>query len=246
MKNILLRFAAILFATLATRAANTVITPIPIPNSMETLPYDINDNGDVVGLFYSPGSIEENSAFVMRNGQVTTFKYPGAQYTEAHHIDNNGDIYGLFRTTPADPTYFLLRNNTYTEIDAATYNPVVNVSQDFSSTKFPAPTQPPSLAPMPMATSLADTCRITGANIAPSSILTANTSPWTTLRHLRHQQLRPDDRRKPARAPTRRHHHLRPRTLNDRSRLRRPPPARSLPPPSAKLLNLSFSNLADL
>ena len=98
-------------------------TAFEVPDaSIETLPYDINERGEIVGRFFD-GTSEQ--AFMRdRAGRFTTIRIPGARAAWASGINNRGQVVGIYsENTPnvKDPNAkqhgFLWEHGTVTRID---------------------------------------------------------------------------------------------------------------------------------
>ena len=65
------------------------------PDATFTSAYDINDRGDVVGLYYDSDS--QPHGYLRRNGRTTEIQRPGALWTLPAFISNDGTITGYYR-----------------------------------------------------------------------------------------------------------------------------------------------------
>jgi uncharacterized membrane protein len=93
------------------QASSFVYTTINVPGAFATLPFDVNNLGQIVGATtLSPNTLPEylSQSFVFSSGQYSVFTYPGTNYSEAHAINNLGIIVGEFRdeTRPLSENIF--------------------------------------------------------------------------------------------------------------------------------------------
>lgn len=83
--------------------AGSIFIPIDVPGASRTIASDINDGGQIVGMF---GNGSDSHGFVYQNGAFTTMDAPNllgdgfnrTVYTEASGINDRGTIVGAFQT----------------------------------------------------------------------------------------------------------------------------------------------------
>jgi probable HAF family extracellular repeat protein len=100
-----LTFAAILlFCPAISSAAGYDISPFPSNGNTTTLPWGINNRGDIVGYYYTTGIPSRNArAFLWSDGVFQDVAVPGSGRSFAYGINDRGDIAGLV-TAPEYPT----------------------------------------------------------------------------------------------------------------------------------------------
>jgi len=78
-----------------------IFTSFDFPNAVSTLALDINDDGQIVGLFSSDPTSSIARSFVLDDGTFTTFDVPfsGVVGTEVRGINNQGQIVGRYITS---------------------------------------------------------------------------------------------------------------------------------------------------
>ena len=101
MKRIVSIAAALLlcagiFSLPITRAQNPHFTTIDFPGAALTIANDVNENGDIVGIYRTPTSASPVRGFLLRDGVFATIHKPGAAATFAFGINNAGDIVGQY------------------------------------------------------------------------------------------------------------------------------------------------------
>jgi hypothetical protein len=93
----------------------TNYTPVYVPGSLETHAVSINDQGEVTGNYYEPGS--PFLGFVYSNGNYTTIDVPGSEQTTTVSINNSNEVAGWYVTNTSFAHGFTYDNGTYTTID---------------------------------------------------------------------------------------------------------------------------------
>jgi parallel beta-helix repeat protein len=88
---------------------------INYPGSKGTLPYAMNDAGDVVGHYKDERLLWHG--FLLRAGKFTTVDYPGAAQTALYGINANGEIAGVLTDTSNKQHGFLLSGGKFKTID---------------------------------------------------------------------------------------------------------------------------------
>jgi probable HAF family extracellular repeat protein len=102
-------------------------TIIDVPGAQTTVIYDINDQGQMVGIYIDAGAIPEPNglyprgsqhAFVWDNGVVTVVDPPTTVYApNAHGINNRGQIVGVYVDADLEQHGYLLDHGTYSPIE---------------------------------------------------------------------------------------------------------------------------------
>jgi uncharacterized membrane protein len=85
---------------------NGIFTSFDFPDAVETLAFDINDSGQIVGVFSSDPTSSIARSFVLDDGAFTTFDvpFPGVLFTQVRGINNQGQIVGRYvENNPDDP-----------------------------------------------------------------------------------------------------------------------------------------------
>jgi probable HAF family extracellular repeat protein len=82
---------------------------------LETAPYGINNQGQIVGGYDGPGFIFHG--FLLDRGRYSTFDLPGASKTTGLRINDRGQILGLYEDARGGCHGFLLDQGRYTTID---------------------------------------------------------------------------------------------------------------------------------
>jgi uncharacterized membrane protein len=83
---------------------NGIFTSFDFPGAVETLPVDLNDNGQIVGIFAAENDSIGRS-FLLDAGTFTTFDVPlsGVVATQVSGINNRGQIVGRYiKSNPDD------------------------------------------------------------------------------------------------------------------------------------------------
>jgi len=86
----------------AFRLYNGVLSSFRYPGSTWTNAEDINNNGDIVGVYTNSNDCKNqygqstNCGYLLSNGQFTKIVYPGASYTNALGINDSGTIVGYY------------------------------------------------------------------------------------------------------------------------------------------------------
>lgn len=99
-------------------AREFTFTPIDVPGSSQTVPYGIDNRGEVVGIYRVTG-IQDAAMFKWDTGLATNIILPSPPtklYPSVSDVNNAGEIVGAF--TEAGNTYgFVLANGVLTTID---------------------------------------------------------------------------------------------------------------------------------
>ena len=100
-------------------APNWTFTSIDFPNASLTVAYDINEDGNIVGLYRNSTGFH---GYLLSEGDFTTIDFPDAIQTRAFGINSKGDIVGLY-VDSSGYHGFLLEGGAFTSIDfpSATY-----------------------------------------------------------------------------------------------------------------------------
>jgi hypothetical protein len=88
---------------------------VPFAGATYTLPYAINNSGEIVGVWGNDGIA---TAFTLIAGTYTSIEYPGANYTFASDVNNEGEIVGDYISPDSNGDQgYLLSGGTYTSIE---------------------------------------------------------------------------------------------------------------------------------
>jgi uncharacterized membrane protein len=71
------------------------VTTFAAPGAQVTVPFDINDRGQIVGLSTSSLTATTASGFLRSEGRFTAINRPGAALTATFGINNRGQIVGI-------------------------------------------------------------------------------------------------------------------------------------------------------
>ena len=123
-----------------------VFTSIDYPGASSTGVTDINDTGDMVGIYTGADGLTHG--FLLSGGKFTGIDVPGARLTSPNGINANGDIVGHYND--GQRAYgFLLRGGKFTPLDcapsrsAAAYK--INSAGDIAGYVYPAQAGAPSV-----------------------------------------------------------------------------------------------------
>jgi probable HAF family extracellular repeat protein len=91
---------------------------INVPGAANTLPTGINDRGQIVGTFFTPGDPENQipHGFIYGNGRFSALSAPGGGTVTPYGINNSGEIVGTY-SLGGQEHGFLYRKGNYTNID---------------------------------------------------------------------------------------------------------------------------------
>lgn len=84
-----------------------------------TFPSSINNQGVVVGTFFTGEQRDGRHGFMWKNGAFTNVEFPGADATFPTKISNNGDIVGTYIDPVLDEHGFSFDKGRYSTIDRA-------------------------------------------------------------------------------------------------------------------------------
>ena len=91
-------------------------TSFNYPGATYTFAEDVNNNGDIVGVYISPDS-NGNQGYLLSGGTYTSIEVPGAVDTEAIAINDAGVIVGVYFTSDPSLTQgFVLSGGVYTTL----------------------------------------------------------------------------------------------------------------------------------
>ena len=110
---VLVAFGLILTAG-AAAASDPTFTTIDVPGAIGTQAYDINSEGDIVGLYTDAGG--KMHGFMLSNGNFNIIDFPGSTMTRAYGINSRVDIVGDYKDAAGNHG-FLLRDGVFTSID---------------------------------------------------------------------------------------------------------------------------------
>lgn len=88
---------------------------IDYPGAIGTVVYNINDAGDIVGMYQTPDRTRHG--FMLRAGRFTTIDYPGASGTWAHAVNASGEVAGVYADSANLQHGFVLSNGNFRPID---------------------------------------------------------------------------------------------------------------------------------
>ena len=94
----------------------TTIDP-PGSNGVFTNPIDINDRGEIVGLYNSAPDARRHGFLRSEDGEYTTIDFPGSSATNADGINPRGDIVGHAFVNGRRHGYLRNRSGQFTQID---------------------------------------------------------------------------------------------------------------------------------
>lgn len=115
MLSIWLSCVLVLILSFSAGAMEWTFEPINFPNSVYTIPQDLNDNGDVVGAYLESEFAQFETGFVMRRGEFAPFDvidFPAIPFA----INKRGVIAGNFFDPARGEIAFVKNKNTVTEI----------------------------------------------------------------------------------------------------------------------------------
>lgn len=98
----------------AAAAPDPKFTTIDVPGAVLTNAYDINSEGDIVGLYTDAGN--KMHGFMLSNGNFNVIDFPGSTMTHAYGINPRVDIVGDYKDAAGNHG-FLLRDGVFTSID---------------------------------------------------------------------------------------------------------------------------------
>jgi probable HAF family extracellular repeat protein len=105
-------------------------TEIDVPSASTTVVGAISPQGDIIGG-YAVGGLSR--AFLLRNGELTTWEYPGAAgFTNAIGRNAAGDTVGRYRDAAGVSHGYLLSNGRFTSFDypGATFTGAAGITPD--------------------------------------------------------------------------------------------------------------------
>ena len=92
---------------------NGTVTPISVPDSFQTIPYGIADNGRIVGSY---DDIFARHGFLYHDGEITKLDFPDALGTVARAINNRQEIVGYFDDSATFlPQGFIYHHGQFTQ-----------------------------------------------------------------------------------------------------------------------------------
>jgi uncharacterized membrane protein len=97
----------------------TRYTFFDLPGSLWTFADGINDQGQIMGNYYNPGSgFLPNRGFLYDRGVYTTLEFPGAGDNAPYGINNRGQLVGWYCDSAFGVRGFVLDHGVYTVLDA--------------------------------------------------------------------------------------------------------------------------------
>lgn len=96
---------------------NGTVTQVDHPGAAGTSLNGINDNGVMVGDYWTPSN-HNYVGFVLNAGTFTAFVYPNSEWTVPQGINNSGEITGAYGTM-VSPNWngFVLQNGAFTTLN---------------------------------------------------------------------------------------------------------------------------------
>jgi probable HAF family extracellular repeat protein len=93
-----------------------MFAPIDFPQARATLPFKINDSGEIVGYFFDSSGRQHGFSYVQ--GQWTRIDYPGARATVSLGINSAGLIVGAFLDATQPIVHgFTVFNGRFVKVD---------------------------------------------------------------------------------------------------------------------------------
>jgi len=92
-------------------------TPIDVPGSLGTAAQDINNAGDIVGVFSAAPPAPVNQGYLLSGGTFTPIIVPGEPRTTVTNINNLGQTVGFFRDSGGIEHGFLLSGGSFAPIE---------------------------------------------------------------------------------------------------------------------------------
>jgi probable HAF family extracellular repeat protein len=91
---------------------------ISVPGAANTEPHGINDRGEVVGTYTTPGGLEEREqkGFIYEDGQVTVLTAPGGGAVTPNDVNNSGEVVGTY-VVDGQSHGFIYLHGRYTTLD---------------------------------------------------------------------------------------------------------------------------------
>jgi len=99
------------------RDPNGAVTPIDVPNALETEARGINTQKRIVGR-YTDANFISHGFRLSPEGKITTIDVPGATATVASAIDSHGRIVGHYTDAAALDHGYLLKGGAFQTLDA--------------------------------------------------------------------------------------------------------------------------------
>jgi len=99
------------------RDPNGAVTPIDVPNALETEARGINTQKRIVGR-YTDANFISHGFRLSPEGKITTIDVPGATATVASAIDRDGRIVGHYTDADALDHGYLLKDGAFQTLDA--------------------------------------------------------------------------------------------------------------------------------
>jgi uncharacterized membrane protein len=94
----------------------TINDPNSSPADYGSVVRGVNDEGDIVGSYYTD-NFQGEISFLYKNGVFTNLQYPGADYTEASGITDSGEIVGTYTVSNGGPAHgFVDINGTFSSL----------------------------------------------------------------------------------------------------------------------------------
>jgi uncharacterized membrane protein len=117
---------------------NGLFSSFDFPGASATLPVDINDHGQIVGIYGDNDMVAHS--FLLEDGRFTTFEvsFPGVVFTDISGINNRGQIVGRYLESNPDDIFNPFFNHGFiaTPKSEPKSNPQLFVSKPNHSPNF--------------------------------------------------------------------------------------------------------------
>jgi uncharacterized membrane protein len=104
---------ALLIARVPVDAQSRDYVVLQVPGCQSTIPWAVNERGDVVGNALSCAAGVQDSAFLYRQGVYSAIDVPGAAITIPTDINDRGSVVGYFRAPTGELGAFTLWRGEY-------------------------------------------------------------------------------------------------------------------------------------
>lgn len=95
-----------------------VLTILKYPQVAMTHPWDINPQGEIVGMYMTTANSKNQGFLRSKDGTFTDIKYPGAIATRPYGINPQGDIVGAYKDSATiDHGFLRSKDGNFTPLD---------------------------------------------------------------------------------------------------------------------------------